>query len=152
MLINNQRWKIATHVGHKASWTLSGMIPPSATFPTFKNETSSNSTNLQLSISTRRWRTCLELKMDNGGIERLMPWRHSVLHFIWQLWWKWEGEWGFCWDSCKYVFSLRYCHTGIADLQWVVVSQGWKMNIYFVISFPTWQILKLNASILLFPA
>lgn len=51
---------------------------------------------------------------------------------------------GFCWDSCKYVFSLRYCHTGIADVQWVVVSQGWNINIYFVISLPTWQILKLK--------
>lgn len=71
-----------------------------------------------------------------------MSWRRSVFHITWQLWWRQEGKRGFCWDSCKYVFSLRYCHAGIADLQWVVVSQGWKINIYFVISFPTWQILE----------
>lgn len=33
ILINNQRWKIATHVRHKASWTLRSLIPPSAIFP-----------------------------------------------------------------------------------------------------------------------
>lgn len=33
ILINNQRWKIATHVRHKASWTWRSLIPPSAIFP-----------------------------------------------------------------------------------------------------------------------
>lgn len=27
MSVNNQRWKIATHVRHKASWTIRGLIP-----------------------------------------------------------------------------------------------------------------------------
>lgn len=50
-----------------------------------------------------------------------------------------------------YVFSLRYCHTGIADLRRKVVSQGRKIDIYLVISFPHLSDnVGFNASMLLF--
>lgn len=50
-----------------------------------------------------------------------------------------------------YVFSLRYCHTGIADLRRKVVSQGRKIDIYLVISFPHLSDnVGFNATMLLF--
>lgn len=42
------------------------------------------------------------------------------------MWWKWDCFREKCWDPCKYVLDSRYCHPDITDLQWVVVSQGWK--------------------------
>lgn len=110
-----------------------------------------NSANLQLYVFTRRWRTRLDLKMDNRGREGLLSCRHPVLHIMWELEWKLEGKRGFCWDCCMYVFSLRYCHTGIADLRRKVVSQGRKIDIYLVISFPHLSDnVGFNATMLLF--
>lgn len=111
-----QRWKTATRFRHKAPLGLSrGLTPPSTTFPRYLNQL-----NEPCSTPFLPEDGTLDEEMASEG-------RPSVTFCVLMVNYSCDGHgrqkegWmvgvGGCRDSCKYVFSFRYCHTGIADLQ-----------------------------------
>lgn len=77
--IDYQRWKSCNTCQTQGIMDIKR--PDTTSSATFQERIVIHINNMHISISTRRWRTRLELNMDNGATEGLMSWKTSCVSY-----------------------------------------------------------------------